>query len=534
MSKIINYGNDTRQKLLNGVNAVADTVKVTLGPKGRNVVLNSNGTPQIVNDGVTIAREVELDDELENTGALILKEVSSKTNDAAGDGTTTASVLAQAIIKEGLRALDDGANPVRMQEGINLAVKDATEIIKKLSKQVDSKEMLKQVASISAGNNDEIGALIADTIDSVGRDGVVTVEQGNALGTTWKLSEGMQLDKGYLSPYFITEAETLKAVLDKPLILCVNKKLNLVSELVPILESVIQQGRSLLIIAEDVEGEALAALVVNVMRKVLRCVAIKAPGFGDGRKAFLEDIAVLTGGKLYTEELGIKLEEIGVEFFGQALKVEVSKDETTIIVDESTKEAVQNRVSQLKTLMSNIDDDWQIEKLQQRVAKLSGGVAVIKVGAASELELKERKLRVEDALNATKAANEEGIVPGGGYTLFKVQQELACKSEKFKDYDVFTGYNVLVNSLHLPLMQIAENAGEDGEAVLTNCRNSQKGFNALVGEYVDMFEAGIVDPTKVTRSALENAASVAGILLTTEASVIKKREEDNKPSLPMM
>lgn len=537
MSKIITYGEETREKLLRGVDAVADTVKVTLGPKGRNVVLNCNGTPQIVNDGVTIAKEVELDDELENTGAQILQEVSSKTNDAAGDGTTTASVLAQAIIREGLKALAEGANPIRMQSGINSAVADVKEVIKNLSKQVDSKEMLKQVASISAGNNDEIGELIAEAIDKVGKDGVVTVEQGNTLGTTWKLSEGMQLDKGYLSPYFITEADTLKAVLERPVVLCVNKKLNLVSELIPVLEQIAGQGKSLLLIAEDVEGEALAALVVNVMRKVLRCVAIKAPGFGDGRKTFLEDIAVLTGGKLFTEELGIKFEEIEPEFFGHAVKVEVGKDETTIIVDESTKEAVAERIAQLKTQIENTDDDWQQEKLQQRIAKLSGGVAVIKVGAASELELKERKLRIEDALNATKAANEEGIVPGGGYTLLVAQQELQKRDDcLWSNPDFGAGYDILVNSLSLPLIQIADNAGADSEVVINTCKKEDKGYDAMNDKFVDMFEAGIVDPAKVTRSAIENAASVASMLLTTEASIVRKNEEDKSlaPQMPMM
>ena len=527
MSKEITFGKSAREKLLNGVNAVADTVKVTLGPKGRNVVIGSAyGCPQIVNDGVTIAKEIELKDPLENAGAQLLKEVSSKTNDVAGDGTTTASVLAQAIVKEGLISLENGYNPVKMKDGINLAVEEVKKVIKTLSRNIDNKDMLKQVASISAGNNDEIGALIADAITAVGKDGVVTVEQSNTMGTTWKLSEGMQLDKGYLSPYFITEPESQKAILDNPFVLCVNKKINLISDLVPTLESLAKSGKSLLLIAEDVEGEALAAMVVNVMRKVLRCVAIKAPGFGDGRKSFLEDIAVLTGGKLFTDELGISLAEIDGSFFGMAVKVECSKDETTIIVDDSTKEAIQERVKLLKAQYKEEDSEYEKEKLHQRIAKLTGGVAVIKVGAASEVELKERKLRIEDALNATRAANEEGIVPGGGYTLLLAQESLETTAVE-GDADFKEGYNLLVRSLHLPLVQIADNAGADANVVVSICKQRQLGYNALTGNYEDLFETGVVDPAKVTRSALENAASIAGMLLTTESAIVDKVDNDS-------
>ena len=526
MPKEITFGKEAREKLVKGVDTVANCVAVTLGPKGRNVVLGRPfGSPQIVNDGVTIAKEIELKDPLENAGAQLLKEVSSKTNDVAGDGTTTASVLAQSIVKEGLSDLDNGYNPIKMKDGINLAVAEAKKVIKNLSKPVDNIEMLKQVASISAGNNEEIGKLIADAITAVGDDGVVTVEESNTIGTEWKLTEGMQLDKGYLSPYFITDPDTQKAVLDKPYVLCVNKKINLISDLVPTLESLAREGKSLLLIAEDVEGEALAALVVNVMRKVLRCIAIKAPGYGDKRKDMLGDIACLTGGTVYTEELGVTLDSIDLnKFLGRANKVECTQTETTILVDSSTKELVEERIKQIKKQIENSNSDYEKEIMSQRVAKLSGGVAVIRVGAASEVELKERKLRIEDALNATKAAKEEGIVAGGGYTLLKVQETL--QSVAFKgDADTTAGYNLLVRALHLPLVQIANNAGVDGEDVLTKCKDKGVGFNAMTAEFVDLFEAGVVDPAKVTRSALENAASVAGMLLTTESAIVDLKEE---------
>ena len=534
MAKQITFGVEAREKLLAGVNAVADTVKVTLGPKGRNVVIGKPfGSPSIINDGVSIAKEIELEDALENAGAQLLKEVSAKTNDAAGDGTTTASVLAQFIISNGLVELNNGANPVRMRDGINRAVEEVNKLIKAKSVAVDGMEMLEQVATVSAGNNSEIGELIAKAIEAVGADGVVTVEESTTMGTTWKLSEGMQLDKGYISPYFITDMQTQKAVLDKPLVLCVNKKINLITELMPILEKVARDNQSLLLIAEDVEGEALAALVVNVMRKVLRAVAVKAPGFGDRRQAFLEDIALLTGGKLFTEELGIKLDNITDEFFGKAVRVECTKDETTILVDDSTKVLVQERVSNLKSQYKLSDSEYDKEFLHQRIAKLTGGVAVIKVGAPSEVELRERKLRIEDALNATKAAKEEGIVAGGGYTLVEIQKELESTAVA-GDNDFRIGYNLLVASLHGPALQIADNAGYDGGIVVGESRQRAKGFNALTGEYEDLLDSGIVDPAKVTRSAVENAASIAGMLLTTQAAIVDIKEEGQESQAGMM
>ena len=526
MAKELTFSSEARQRLVKGVDAVANTVKVTLGPKGRNVIIGKDfGCPQIVNDGVTIAKEIELKDKLENAGAQLLKEVSSKTNDVAGDGTTTASVLAQAIVHEGMKALEDGYNPILLKNGIDIALREVKRFIKENSKQVDNRAMLKQVASISAGNNDEIGELIAEAMEKVGKDGVITVEESNTTGTNLKISEGMQLDKGYLSPYFITDSERMEAVLEKPYVLCVNKKINLISDLIPILEFVTREGSSLLLIAEDVEGEALAGIVVNVMRKVLRCVAIKAPGFGDGRKNMLQDISVLTGGQLFTEELGIKLENVTPEFFGKATRVTVTKDETTIIVDDSTKEDIENHIKVLKAQMESIDDDWQQEKLKQRIAKLIGGVAVIEVGAASEVELKERKLRIEDALNATKAANEEGIVAGGGYTLLQAKKFLEnditlTNSEEAK------GYSILKDSLHLPLYQIAENSGANGNFVVEECLERNLGYNAMSGNFENLLDIGVVDPAKVTRSALENAVSVASMLLTTEAAIVDEVKEE--------
>lgn len=521
MAKIITYDKEAREKLLAGVDAVANTVAYTLGPRGRNVILGKQyGIPQIINDGITIAKEIELKDPLENAGAKLLQEVSSKTNDVAGDGTTTASVLAQSIIHEGLKALDKGANPVLMKDGINKAAQTVVEYIEKNAKAVDD-TTLKQVASVSAGNNEEIGTLIADAIEQVGNDGVVTVEESQTLGTTLKAAEGIQLDKGYLSPYFVTNLERQEAVLDKPVILLVNKKINLVSDITPILEPLAREGRSLLLIAEDVEGEALAMLVVNTMRKVLRCVAVKAPGFGDSRKNMLEDLATLTGGVLWTEELGIELPSIGANFLGQAKRVTVTKDETTIIVDDTTKEEVQKRVAMLKEQLKTTDSEYDKEKLQQRIAKLAGGVAVIQVGAPSEVELKERKLRIEDALNATKAAREEGIVAGGGYTLLQAQKDCARTWEVTEaEADYGAGYDLLINALSLPIKQIATNAGVDGEEVIANCLQKQLGYNALTKQYENLLETGVIDPAKVTKSALINAASIAGMLLTTEAAIV--------------
>lgn len=538
MAKKIIFDTDARESLLKGVNEVANAVKVTLGPKGRNVIIGKKyGSPQIVNDGVTIAKEIELQCPLENAGAQLLKDVSSKTNDVAGDGTTTASVLAQAIFKEGLKNLTAGANPMGIKKGINKAVEEAISEIKNMSKPVDSKEMRAQVASISAGNNEFIGNLIADCMEAVGTDGVITVEESKTFGTDKKIVEGMQFDKGYISPYFITDAERMEAVLEDAYVLCVNKKINLIADLVPILEQVARDGKSLLIIAEDIEGEALATLVVNTMRKVLRAVAVKAPGFGDRRKAMLEDIAVLTGGQMFTEELGIKLENITVQMLGRARRVAVTKDETTIVVGSETKTAVEERVKLLKKQMEASDSEYDKEKLQERIAKLSGGVAVIEVGAASEVELKESKLRIEDALNATRAAQEEGIVPGGGVALVRVQQHLEKEiaNKSFSSDDEKIGYKILTAALDIPLNLIANNAGAKGDVIVDAVRKEAGayGYDALNNQFVDMFKAGIVDPAKVTRSALENAASVASMLLTTEAAVVDIPEE-TKPAMPDM
>ena len=538
MAKKIIFDTDARESLLKGVIEVANAVKVTLGPKGRNVIIGKKyGSPQIVNDGVTIAKEIELQCPLENAGAQLLKDVSSKTNDVAGDGTTTASVLAQAIFKEGLKNLTAGANPMGIKKGINKAVEEAISEIKNMSKPVDSKEMRAQVATISAGNNEFIGNLIADCMEAVGTDGVITVEESKTFGTDKKVVEGMQFDKGYISPYFITDPERMEAVLEDAYVLCVNKKINLIADLVPILEQVARDGKSLLIIAEDIEGEALATLVVNTMRKVLRAVAVKAPGFGDRRKAMLEDIAVLTGGQMFTEELGIKLENITVQMLGKARRVAVTKDETTIVVGSETKAAVEERVKLLKKQMEASDSEYDKEKLQERIAKLSGGVAVIEVGAASEVELKESKLRIEDALNATRAAQEEGIVPGGGVALVRVQQHLEkeISNKNFSSDDEKIGYKILTAALDIPLNLIANNAGAKGDVIVDAVRKEAGayGYDALNNQFVDMFKAGIVDPAKVTRSALENAASVASMLLTTEAAVVDIPEE-TKPAMPDM
>ena len=539
MAKRIVFEEEARKSLLKGIDAVADAVKVTLGPKGRNVILQKKfGAPQIVNDGVTIAKEIELQDGLENAGAQLLKEVSSKTNDVAGDGTTTASVLAQAIVREGLKNLTAGANPMSMKRGIDKAVEIAINKIKNLSKSVSTKEEIAQVAGISAGNNSEIGELIAEAMEKVGHDGVITVEESKSFGTNLKVVEGMQFDKGYISPYFVTDAERMEAVLEDAYVLCVNKKINLIADLVPVLEQVARDGRSLLLIAEDVEGEALATLVVNTMRKVLRAVAVKAPGFGDRRKAMLEDIAILTGGQMFTEELGMKLENITTDMMGTAKRVTVTKDETTIVVGNETKAAVAERVALIKRQIEASDSEYDKEKLQERMAKLSGGVAVIEVGAATEIELKERKLRIEDALNATRAANEEGIVPGGGVALIRVQQELENKlnSLTFDSDDEKSGYKILMTALDVPLRAIADNAGAKGDIVVDNVRSEKDayGYDALLNRYTDMFSAGIVDPAKVTRSALENAASVASMLLTTEAAVVDVPEESKAPDMSSM
>ena len=539
MAKRIIFDEEARKALLKGIDAVADAVKVTLGPKGRNVILTKKfGAPQIVNDGVTIAKEIELKDALENSGAQLLKEVSSKTNDVAGDGTTTASVLAQAIVREGLKNLTAGANPMSMKRGIDRAVDAAVSKIKSMSRPVNTKEEIAQVAAISAGNNKEIGELIAEAMEKVGHDGVITVEESKSFGTNLKVVEGMQFDKGYISPYFVTDPERMEAVLEEAYVLCVNKKINLIADLVPVLEQVARDGRSLLLIAEDVEGEALATLVVNTMRKVLRAVAVKAPGFGDRRKAMLEDIAILTGGQLFTEELGLKLENVTTAMMGLAKRVTVTKDETTIVVGDETKEAVKERVALIKKQIEASDSEYDKEKLQERMAKLAGGVAVIEVGAATEIELKERKLRIEDALNATRAANEEGIVPGGGVALIRVQQALEEKLNTltFDSDDEKSGYKILTAALDVPLRAIAYNSGAKSDVVVERVRSEKDayGYDALLDRYTDMFAAGIVDPAKVTRSALENAASVGSMLLTTQAAVVDIPEESKGPDMSAM
>jgi len=539
MAKKIVFQEEARKSLLKGIDTVADAVKVTLGPKGRNVILEKKyGAPQIVNDGVTIAKEIELKDGLENAGAQLLKEVSSRTNDVAGDGTTTASVLAQAIVREGLKNLTAGANPMCMKRGIDKAVEISIQKIKTMAKEVKTEEETAQVATISAGNNKEIGELIAEAMTKVGHDGVITVEESKSFGTNLKVVEGMQFDKGYISPYFVTDAERMESVLEDAYVLCVNKKINLIADLVPVLEQVARDGRSLLLIAEDVEGEALATLVVNTMRKVLRAVAVKAPGFGDRRKSMLEDISILTGGEMFTEELGIKLENVTTQMMGYAKRVVVTKDETTIVVGEDTKKAVEDRVKLIKKQIEASDSDYDKEKLQERLAKLSGGVAVIEVGAASEVELKERKLRIEDALNATRAANEEGIVPGGGVALVRVQQELESKinSESFTTDDEKIGFKILTAALDVPLKLIVSNAGAKSDVIIEKVRSEKDsfGYDALKNEYTDMIKAGIVDPAKVTRSALENAASVASMLLTTEAAVVEIPEEKSAPDMSAM
>ncbi len=530
MAKKIVFNEEARKSLEKGIDAVANAVKVTIGPKGRNVILDKKyGSPQIVNDGITIAKEIELEDGLENLGAQLVREVSSKTNDVAGDGTTTAAVLAQSIVKEGLKNVAAGANPIGIKRGIDKAVAIAVEEIKKNAKQIENKESIAQVATISAGNDSTIGNLIADAMDKVGNEGVITVEESKTTGTELKVVEGMQFDKGYISPYFVTDTERMESVLEDCLVLCVNKKINLVSDLVPILEQVAREGRSILLIAEDIEGEALATLVVNTMRKVLRAVAVKAPGFGDRRKAMLEDIAILTGGEVITEELGIKLENVTLQMMGKARRVTVSKDKTTIVVGDETKDKVAERVRLIKRQIEQSDSDYDKEKLQERLAKLSGGVAVIEVGAATETELKDKKLRIEDALNATRAAIEEGIVSGGGVTLVKVSKMLPSAINDIQG-DERTGADILIRALDAPVRQIADNAGSLGEVVAERLRelldkDQNIGYDAQKNEYVDMIKQGIVDPAKVTRSALENAASIASMILTTEAAIVDIPEE---------
>jgi len=517
-----------------GMDTLANAVKITLGPKGRNVVLEKKwGAPTITNDGVSIAKEIELEDPFERLGAELVKEVAKKTDDVAGDGTTTATVLAQAITKEGLRVVAAGANPIALKRGIERAVDSVVEYIRGQSKEVDSKEEIAHVGAISANNDMEIGEIIAEAFDKVGKDGVITVEESQTFGLELELVEGMRFDKGYISAYFVTDPERMEAVLDDPYILIANQKISAVKDLLPILEKVMQAGKSLLIIAEDVEGEALATLVVNKIRGTFRSVAVKAPGFGDRRKAMLQDIAVLTGATVISEEVGLKLENATLDLLGQARKVIVTKDDTTVIEGQGDPEQVKGRVNQIRAELEKSDSDYDREKLQERLAKLAGGVAVIKVGAATEVEMKEKKHRVEDAVQATKAAVEEGIVPGGGTTLLASAQALD-KLEGDLEGDERSGVGIVRRSLEAPLKQIATNAGFEGGVVVEKVRTLPKGhgLNAATGEYEDLMKAGIIDPAKVTRSALQNASSIAALFLTTEAIVVEKPQKEAAPAMP--
>jgi chaperonin GroEL len=531
--KQLKFDEKARRSLEAGVNQLADTVKVTLGPKGRNVVIDKKfGAPTITNDGVTIAREVELEDPFENMGAQLVKEVATKTNDVAGDGTTTATVLAQALIREGLRNVAAGANPMSLKKGIEKAVAAAVAHIQGQAKDIDDKSEIAQVASISAGDP-SIGDVLADAIDRVGKDGVVTVEESNTFGLELDFTEGMQFDKGYLSPYFVTDQDRQEAVLDDPYILIANSKISAVHDLVPVLERVMQGAKPLLIIAEDIEGEALATLVVNKIRGTFTSVAVKAPGFGDRRKAMLADMATLTGGQVISEEVGLKLENTTLDLLGRARKVVVDKDNTTIIEGAGSEADVKGRIAQIKREIEDTDSDWDREKLQERLAKLSGGVAVVKVGAATEVELKEKKHRIEDALSATRAAIEEGIVAGGGTALLRSRPAVADVVAKLEG-DEATGAAIVLRSLEEPLKWIAINAGLEGSVIVQQAEREtgSTGFNASTGEFVDLVKAGVIDPAKVTRSALQNAASIAALLLTTEAIVADKPEKKGAPAMP--
>ena len=526
MAKMIQFGEEARRAMQVGVDKLADTVKVTLGPKGRNVVLDKKfGSPLITNDGVSIAREIELEDPYENMGAQLVKEVATKTNDVAGDGTTTATLLAQAIIREGLKNVTAGANPMLLRNGIRMAVEEAVKGILEISKPVNGKEDIARVAAISAAD-DEIGKLISDAMEKVGNEGVITVEESKSMGTELDVVEGMQFDRGYISPYMVTDTEKMEAVLDNPLILITDKKISNIQEILPVLEQIVQAGKKLLIIAEDIEGEAMATLVVNKLRGTFNCVAVKAPGFGDRRKEMLQDIAILTGGQVISEELGRDLKETSIDMLGQAESVKITKENTTIVNGKGDSNAIKERIGQIKTQIEETTSEFDKEKLQERLAKLAGGVAVIKVGAATETELKERKLRIEDALAATKAAVEEGIVPGGGTAYVNVINKIAELKSDVADTQV--GINIIVRALEEPMRQIVTNAGLEGSVIIEKVKNSDSGmgYDALHDEYVNMIKAGIVDPTKVTRSALQNAASVASTFLTTEAAVVDIPEKE--------
>ena len=533
MAKEIKFSEDARKGLIKGINTLADTVKVTLGPKGRNVILDKEyGTPLITNDGVTIAREIECEDKFENMGAQLLKEVATKTNDVAGDGTTTATLLAQAIIREGMRNLAAGANPMVLQKGIEKAVEKTVEEIKNFSTEVSSKEAIEQVASISAAN-EQVGKLISEAMEKVGNDGVITVEESKSMGTSLDVVEGMQFDRGYLSPYMVTDSDKMVAELEDPYILITDKKISNIQEILPLLEQVLQASKPLLIIADDIDGEALATLVVNSLRGTLNVVGVKAPGYGDRRKDMLQDIAILTGGQVVSSDLGQDLKDATIDMLGSAAKVRVEKDLTVIVNGAGEKSEIENRISHIKNQIEESDSEFDKEKLQERLAKLSGGVAVIQVGAATEVELKERKLRIEDALAATRAAVEEGIVAGGGTVLIDSIDAVAKVVDELEG-DEKTGANIILKALEEPLRQIAENAGLEGSVIVEQVKTKEAGigFDAYKAEYVDMKKAGIVDPTKVTRSALQNTASVASMILTTEAAVANIKEE--APAMPPM
>ncbi|MGH2776775.1 MAG: chaperonin GroEL [Actinomycetota bacterium] len=532
MAKILAYDAEARRALERGMNQLADAVKVTLGPKGRNVVLEKKwGAPTITNDGVSIAKDIELEDPIERIGAELVKEVAKKTDDVAGDGTTTATVLAQAMVREGLRNVAAGANPIALKRGIEKGVDAVVESIKSSSREVGGRDQIAQVATISGNNDPEIGETIAEAMDKVGKDGVITVEESNTFGLELELVEGMRLDKGYISPYFVTDAERMEAVLEDAYILIANQKISAVKDLLPVLEKVSQSGKPLLIIAEDVEGEALATLVVNKLRGTFKASAVKAPGFGDRRKAMLQDIAILAGGQVVSEEIGLKLESVSLDMLGRARKVVVTKDDTTIIEGEGSADDITGRINQIKAEIERSDSDYDSEKLQERLAKLAGGVAVIKVGAATEVELKEKKHRIEDAVQTAKAAVEEGIVPGGGITLLHAAEAI----EKINlEGDEKTGARIVQHSLEEPVKVIASNAGLEGGVVVAKIRSlgPGEGLNAATGEYTDLISAGVLDPAKVTRSALQNAASIAALFLTTEAIVADKPEKEGAPAMP--
>ncbi|MEX1276197.1 MAG: chaperonin GroEL [Bacteroidota bacterium] len=534
-AKLINFNTDARSALKRGVDQLADAVRVTLGPKGRNVVIDKKfGAPTITKDGVTVAKEVELTDPIENMGAQMVREVASKTSDVAGDGTTTATVLAQAIVREGLKNVTAGANPMDLKRGIDLAVTKIVEGLKEISKTIgDDKEKIAQVGSISANNDRNIGNLIADAMEKVGKDGVITVEEAKGTETTLDVVEGMQFDRGYLSPYFVTDAESMETVLEDPYILIHDKKISAMKDMLPMLEKVAQSGRATLIIAEEVEGEALATLVVNKLRGTLRVCAVKAPGFGDRRKAMLEDVAVLTGGTVISEEKGFKLENAQLTYLGTAKRVTIDKDNTTIVEGAGKKDDIKKRINEIKQQIDKTTSDYDKEKLQERLAKLSGGVAVIKIGASTEVEMKEKKARVEDALHATRAAVEEGIIPGGGVAYLRVISKLA--DLKGENEDQKTGVEIVRRALEEPIRQIVENAGLEGSVVVNKVKEGKDdwGFNALTDKYENLIKAGVIDPTKVARVALENAASIASLLLTTEATIVEKPErKDSAPPMP--